>query len=208
MKVNCMRFLVFIIVWLWGIVPGSAQDNWDLRRNENGIAVYSRKVTNVSFKEIKVECELPGTSAQLVRIIKDVAHHPDWVYGVKEASILKKKSESNFIYHTQSDLPWPVADRDLVAENIIYPSTPNGRVIIAVHSLKDYLPKKNGYVRIPYSEASWDILPLPNNKIKITYIFRVDPGGTIPAWLVNATIATGPYNSFVKLREKLAVSQQ
>ncbi|RDC63959.1 START domain-containing protein [Adhaeribacter pallidiroseus] len=198
-----MPFLIFIFVYIIKIASTFPQNNWELRRNENEIAVYSRKVTNVSFKEIKVECELRGTPAQLVRIIKDVAHHPDWVYGVKKATVLKKKSDTNFIYHTESDMPWPVTDRDLVAENKIHSVAENGQVTIEVHSLKDYLPEKQGYVRVPYSEASWDILPLPNNKTKITYIFRVDPGGAIPAWLVNATIATGPYNSFMKLREIL-----
>ena len=198
-----MQFLVFTLVYILGMATTFPQNNWELRRNENGIAVYSRKVADVSFKEIKVECELPGTPAQLVRVIKDVAHHPDWVYGVKKATLLKKKSDADFIYHTESDMPWPVTDRDLVAESKVHPVSNNGLVTIEVHSLKDYLPAKIGYVRVPYSEASWEIVPLPNNKIKITYLFRVDPGGTIPAWLVNATIATGPYNSFVKLREIL-----
>src|SRR5687768_5292809 len=187
-----MRLLVFTWICLFKFNFCFGQDNWELRRNENGIAVYSRKVGDVSFKEIKVECELRGTPAQLIRIIKDVPHHPDWVYGVKKANILKKKSENNFIYHTESDMPWPVTDRDLVAENTIHPVAKTGRVTMEIHSLKDYLPQNKGFVRVPYSEASWDILPVPGNKIKITYIFRVDPGGAIPAWLVNATIATGP----------------
>lgn len=100
-------------------------------------------------------------------------------------------------------MPWPVTDRDLVAGNFIHPPAKNGRVTIEVHSLKDYLPESKGYVRIPFSEATWDILPIAGDKIKITCIFRVDPGGAIPAWLVNATIATGPYNSFMKLCEIL-----
>ncbi|QNF33946.1 hypothetical protein HUW51_14890 [Adhaeribacter swui] len=198
-----MRLLVFIWVCLFKLSFCLGQDAWELRRNENGIAVYSRKVADASFKEIKVECALPGTPAQLIRIIKDVPHHSDWVYGVKKASILKKKSDYNFIYHTESDMPWPVTDRDLVAENTIHPMDKNGRVTIEIHSLKDYLPETKGFVRVPYSAASWDILPLPENKIKVTYIFRVNPGGAIPAWLVNATIAAGPYNSFMKLREIL-----
>ncbi|PSR52732.1 hypothetical protein AHMF7605_03930 [Adhaeribacter arboris] len=203
-----MTFLIFISVWVLSFINDSDQGNWELRRNENGIAIYSRKLTDVSFKQIKVECELPGTTSQLLKILRDVPHHPDWVYATAKASLIKKKNENNYIYLTETDMPWPVADRDLVAETIIYPITKAGHLYVEVKSLPEYVPVNKDFIRIPFSEATWDIFPLPGNKLKITYTFSINPGGAIPTWLVNATVVTGPYNTFMKLRKILNESQE
>lgn len=202
-----MKFLIFISVWAFGLFNGLNQDNWELRRNENGIAVYTRKLSDASFKQIKVECELPGTTSQLVNVLKDVVHHPNWVYATQKSTLLKKKTDNNYIYYTETDMPWPVTDRDLVAEAIIYPVTKSGQLRMEIKSIPDYLPVKKGFIRIPYSVAVWEISPLPGNKLKINYTFSVNPGGSVPAWLVNASVATGPYNTFMKLRDILRKSQ-
>lgn len=201
-----MMFLVLISVWVFSFVNYPDQEKWELRRNENGIAIYSRKLSDASFKQIKVECELPGTTSQLVQVLKDVPHHPDWVYSTSKATLIKKKTENNYIYLTETDMPWPVADRDLVVETIIHPVV-KGNLRVEVKSLPDYIPVNKNFIRIPYSEATWDISPLPDNKLKIIYTFSINPGGSIPAWLVNATVVTGPYNTFMKLREILSKNQ-
>ena len=202
-----MKLLIFISILLISFIEKEDPGNWELRRNENGIAIYSQKQSNNSFKQIKVECELPGTTNQLISVIKDVPHHRDWVYASTKATILKKNTENNFIYHTETDMPWPVTDRDLVAETIIYPVTRNGQLRVEVKSRPDYLPVKKGFVRVPYSLAIWEVLQLPGNKLKVTYTFSIDPAGAIPHWLLNATITTGPYNTFMKLREILRKKQ-
>ncbi|QMU27760.1 START domain-containing protein [Adhaeribacter radiodurans] len=201
-----MTFLVLISVWVFSLISYPDQEKWELRRNENGIAIYSRKLSDASFKQIKVECELPGTTSQLVQVLRDVPHHPDWVYATSKATLIKKKTENNFIYLTETDMPWPVTDRDLVVETIIYPIV-KGNLHIEVKSLPDYVPINKNFIRIPYSEATWDIFPLPDNKLKITYTFSINPGGSIPSWLVNASVVTGPYNTFMKLREILSKNQ-
>jgi hypothetical protein len=123
------------------------------------------------------------------------------VYSNKKSYILKIISPQNIVYYTQSHLPWPIKDRDLVVQLNIMPS---GAVLnIQAKSLPDYLPMKSEYIRVPYSLATWKVTDEPNNKLKVDYTFSVDPGGSIPSWLVNATLTIGPYNSFAKLKEIL-----
>lgn len=200
-----MKYRLFI---LFGYLLSSpallAQDNWELKKNEKGIAVYSRNLTNETYKQIKVICELPGTTDNLIKTIRDVAHYKDWAYLNRKTELLKKKTDNNFIYHTETDMPWPLTDRDMVIETTILPDKENDLLRIEVKSIPDYVPQKVNLVRIQYSLAVWEVKPLPNNKLKVEYTLSVDPGGSVPAWLVNATVATGPYNTFVKLREKLA----
>ena len=67
-----------------------------------------------------------------------------------------------------------------------------------------FLPKNDDFIRVPFSGVIlWRVTQGTNNKLKVDYTFSLDPGGSLPSWLVNATMAIGPYNSFMKLRELL-----
>ena len=179
-----------------------AQGSWQLKKNENGISTYTRTPASGNLKELRVVCEFDATKAQLIATLQDIDHYKDWVYSSKKSEILKTPSPQKTIYYSQSHLPWPIKDRDLIIELDIGP--PEADVLyIQAKSLPAYLPKNDKFVRVPYSLATWKVTQAPEGKLKIDYTFSVDPGGSIPAWLVNATLAIGPYNSFVKLKEVL-----
>ena len=178
-----------------------AQGKWDLKKDENGIQVYTRKAAKGNIKELRVVCELDATKAQLINTLQNISDYNSWVYSNKKSTILKMIDQQNIIYYTQSHLPWPIKDRDLVIQLSIQPS---GDVLnIQAKSLPDYLPKNNSYIRVPYSLAQWKVTQTPNNKLDVDYMFSIDPGGSIPSWIVNATLTIGPFNSFVKLKEIL-----
>lgn len=199
-----IRLLLLSALNFWVGFQVLAQDNWELKKNENGIAVYTRGISNEKLKEIRVVCELPGTTAGLISLLQNVSGHPKWVYLAEKAELVKRLSPRSLVYYTTTDMPWPVTNRDLVVE-FSYEEIPGTKnITIRAKSVADYLPPKKGYVRVPYSLATWEVVPLPDNKIKVDYVFRVNPGGAIPSWLVNMAAATGPYNTFVKLRELLA----
>ena len=198
--------IINVLTWL-PLYSALAQDNWELKKNEDGIAVYSRGIANEKLKEIRVVCELPGTTAQLKEILQNVGGHSRWVYLTQKSNLVKKVNDQTLIYYSASDMPWPVTDRDLVVELTINETPGSGNLAIRAKSISDYLPQNKNYVRVPYSLAIWEVVPLPNNKMKIDYTFRVNPGGDIPTWMVNAAATTGPYNTFVKLRALLAAKQ-
>ena len=58
-------------------------------------------------------------------------------------------------------------------------------------------------VRIPQSYSKWYIQPLQKGQVQIEYILQVDPGGMVPAWLINLFAARGPFESFKNLRKQV-----
>ena len=178
-----------------------AQGKWELRKDDRGIQVFTRNAARGNIKELRVVCELDATRAQLISTLQNIGDYNNWVYSEKKSTILKVITPQNIIYYTQTRLPWPIKDRDLVVELNINP-TPEA-LYVQAKSLPDYYPKNSGYIRVPYSLAQWKVTQAPDNKLKVDYTFSVDPGGNIPSWLVNATLTVGPYNSFLKLREVL-----
>ena len=199
------KTLLFSLL-LFGITASMAQGKWELKKNENGIQVYTRRAAKGNIKELRVICELDATKAQLINTLEDISDYSGWVYSNKKSTVLKTITPQNIIYYTESHLPWPIKDRDLIVELFI---TPTPEVLnIEAKGLPDYLPKYDSYIRVPYSLAQWKVTQAPDNKLKVDYTFSIDPGGNIPVWLVNATLAIGPYNSFMKLKEVLKSQKQ
>jgi hypothetical protein len=194
-----LLFILCILLFLFTTVH--AQDNWELRRNEKGITIYSRQTGKLV--EIHLLCEIYATPEQLIAQLVNIPNYTTWVYGNKRSGIIKKLDDHNIIYFTETHLPWPVQDRDLILDLNITPATGNAPLIIQAKSIAGILPPKPHFIRIPYSLATWHVVPVPGNKIKVDYTFSLDPGGSIPGWLVNWTIANGPYKSFLKLREMM-----
>jgi hypothetical protein len=200
-KLFMKNILLLAVMLIFGFPPVNAQQKWDLKKDDDGIQVYTRKAAKGNIRELRVVCELDATKAQLINTLENVGDYTSWVYSNKKSSILKMISPQNIIYYTQSHLPWPIKDRDLVIElNIV--STPDV-LNIQAKSISDYLPKNENYIRVPYSLAQWKVTQAPGNKLKVDYTFSIDPGGNIPSWIVNATMTFGPFNSFAKLKEIL-----
>ena len=193
------NFVILILVFCFSNVFG--QGKWELKKDEDGIQVFTRRAAKGNIKELRVVCELDATKAQLINTLENIGDYNSWVYSNKKSTILKMITPQNIIYYTQSHLPWPIRDRDLVVELNIT-ATPDV-LNVQAKSLPDYMPKDANYIRVPYSLATWKVTQAPDNKLKVDYTFSIDPGGNIPTWLVNATLTIGPYNSFAKLREIL-----
>jgi hypothetical protein len=193
---NKYNLIIFLLIMPFFCLA----QNWELKKNEDGIAVYTRKLNNERYKEIKVLCEFKGTAARLTKILQDVDHHSDWVYNTKESHLVKRKNKDTLTYYSIATLPWPVSNRDFVVQLSFTPDPENKVLKIRAQSVGGLVLDKPGLIRVPYCLGLWTVTTLPANRIKIEYTFSTNPGGAIPAWLVNFTATAGPFNSFKNLK--------
>jgi len=180
-----------------------SQNNWKLTKNKDGIQVYQRDAKNSNFKNIKVECTLEGNFEKLIAIINNVNHYKDWVYNNKTTTLLKRVNGYEFYYYTETFLPWPLDNRDAVMHTRITKDSSNRILRINSIAVPNYIAKKEDKVRISHSDINWNVTKISSNNIRIVYTFETDPGGNVPAWLVNSFADKGPYESFKKLGELL-----
>lgn len=197
------RPLLVSFVLLITVAAAQAQSSWKLTKSKNGINVYTSEVANSSFKAVKVECTLSGTYARLMALLQDVDGFNDWIYNNKKSKILKKNSPTDFIYYSETSMPVPFSNRDVVIRmQIKTDSLPKFLTIQGNHQ-PDFIPEIPGRQRITHYKASWRVtMPTPNT-IQIVYFMEVDPGGSLPAWLANSFADKGPYHTFSNLAEKL-----
>jgi hypothetical protein len=199
---KCIKYWLIFFFALSFFFEANSQQNWKLTKENNGIKVYMASSKQSKFKSIRVQCVFDGTIPKLINIIKNVSKHTDWVYKTKEAYVLKQVSPSEFIYYSESIMPWPISNRDGTFDLSLSYDTANNVLRINAFAEPNFIAIKAGLVRIPYSKASWYVTEF-KNQLTIDYIFEVDPGGSIPAWLVNLFADDGPYESFQKLARLL-----
>jgi hypothetical protein len=79
----------------------------------------------------------------------------------------------------------------------------DNKIIIRAENKEGVVPVKSSIVRIPYWEAKWQVKQKDSNHLDIDYFFKVDPGGSLPAWIVNETAPKSTYQTFINLEENL-----
>jgi hypothetical protein len=199
------RKTVFIVITLLFAcyLRGYGQDDWDLKTENEGIKVYTKTFPDSKFKAIRVDMDLRAGLSQIVALLMDVNAGTRWVYATKTSILLKQISPSELVYYSEVKLPWPLSNRDFIARLKVSQDAKTKVVTIDGPVIPDYVPVKDGIVRVTKSEGKWVITPTGPHHVKVVYILRMDPGGDLPAWLFNLFVTKGPSESFKSLQEEL-----
>jgi hypothetical protein len=198
-----MKALFVCLLALPSFLPASDKNEWTLRREKDGINIYSRPSDYSKFNDIRVDMDLPGTIDQLAAILRDVSKYTDWVYATRTSKMVREVSDNEFIYYAEVGTPWPAANRDYYADIKIAFNPSNRSMSVFSVGMKDFQPEKKDLVRIPMSKGFWTVTTQSDEKIHLQYILQIDPGGAVPAWILNSFATKAPIETFSNLKRKM-----
>jgi hypothetical protein len=176
---------------------------WQLKKVENGVTVYTKDLENTNIKELKAIFQVKSSLSALVALLNDSESFPQWAYRCGDCSTLKRISESEFIRYQTVVAPWPVDDRDFVVKVKVQQDPLSKVVTQSVIVFLGFIPEKIGFERIKIFKGLWTLSPLKNGFVNVEYQLLVDPGGSIPAWLVNMSAVDGPIENAVSMKTML-----
>ncbi|MEM1121376.1 MAG: hypothetical protein AAGJ18_13070 [Bacteroidota bacterium] len=101
------------------------------------------------------------------------------------------------------DFPWPLDDRDLIVRSTMNQDPITKVVRSESFNEPDYIPVKKGLVRIPSLHLWWEFTPKESGVVEVEYFLSSDPGGLIPAWMINLALDQGPTQTIKAFREIL-----
>lgn len=193
---------VFILIFFLSILSFSTKttSDWELKKFENGISVYTRLAENSEYKELKAVFQLKTSLSSIIALLNDVESYPQWVYRCGTSKVLKKDSDKHLIRYQTIVAPWPIDNRDVAVEVNSYQDEKTKIVYQKVNASPDYAPKLKDHVRIREFRAVWTLKPLKNGIVEIEYELLVNPAGAIPAWIINMAIVDGPYETSLKMK--------
>lgn len=192
----------WVLAFCFSLASAHAQE-WKLRTNKNGIRVYSREVSGSKIHALKVESTFDVPASRLIAVILDIEGATEWLYSTKSCTTLKTVSPSEVYYYSEVRFPWPVSNRDFIAHLKVSQDAGTKTIHVHAENVSEMVPEKKGIVRITQSVGEWTIQPEGKDKVYVQYELRVDPAGSLPAWLVNMLSSKGPYESFLNLKTQL-----
>jgi hypothetical protein len=196
---------ILLLILLTVTFPGAlrAQKNCVLRKDKDSIKVYTCDPAQSKFKFITASFTVNARLSQLVAMLLDISRYGDWQYRTINPHLLKKLGEGEIVYYVEIGAPWPVSNRDMVNHLTVTQDRTSKTVTITANSVPDFIPHEENLVRVPSSASTWVIVPLSSSRLRVTYSIQIDPGGYVPAWMVNMVSAQAPYESFKNIRDKI-----
>ncbi len=184
-----------------------AQKDWELRKDEDGIQVYTRDAEGSSLKEFKAQATVHAPIASLVAVMKDVADFVNWWPNAKESTLLES-SETEQHHYVVTNAPWPVSDRDGVYHFSFRKGSgeDSTSTFIYIDGVADYMPENDGKVRIPMCKGFWKFTPNESG-VEVTYQMHADPGGSIPGWLANRAVVDSPFKTLASLQKQATLEK-
>ncbi|MBY0481798.1 MAG: hypothetical protein K2Q21_10605 [Chitinophagaceae bacterium] len=192
--------ILSILFFFASNATGFCQIEWSLKKDKDGIKVYTGKVADSKFKVVRVTAVMNGCLSSLASIILQPQVQPEWVIATKSAKTIKSLQENHLYYYAEASLPWPMSNRDMVIDLQITQEASSKKMTVRANTISNILAEKDGLQRVPYSHATWEIYSIGKDQIQIDYNIRIDPGGGIPPWMVNMFIARAPFESFRNLK--------
>ena len=198
MHLNYWFCSFFLIVALFEAPVEGMNYDWKLVKETKDIKVYTRSTKNSDFKEIRVKANFTGNIDSFLYRLNTPHSYTQWVYKCTEGKLLEKVNPHEFYYYAVSNMPYPIKDRDMVmhckqwkdASGVIYSSST---------AVPTFIPATKDRIRIPYFKSEWKITPLSEDRILVDYTAITNPGGSLPAWIVNLAVTTGPLKTIQQL---------
>ena len=194
------KFLLLIILF----VNSFSDSEWQLKKEKNGIEIYTRSFEGSSFDEFKGITRIEKSSLkEVLAVILDVKNYAELFPDCMNPKVLKQEGEYYDIHYIQTKGPFPVKDRDSVFEQKTEFSKNGKHARVTLFPLPDYVAGKKDMVRVREGSGFWELEEDDNSNVKVIYQFHGEPGGDIPAWLANSFVETHPYQTLKNLRNRL-----
>ncbi|MGP4846149.1 START domain-containing protein [Marinobacter sp. 1Y8] len=203
------RFLAFIATL--AITSGAAGSEglppedgpWDLRKESDGIQIYTTDYAGSNFKAFKAVTVLNASIEQVMAVMTDSQSCQKWVHNCLKSKAIDEGDFYDRYAYSVNDMPWPVEDRDYVLRIRTHGDKASGEVVMTLNAVPNAHQESDEYQRIDKSDTLYRFEPVDANKTRITWVQHTEPNGSIPSWLANSLVVDIPMKS-IKNLEKVA----
>ena len=183
-----LAVLLLLLLVAGGLVaPAAFALDWEKVSDKDGVLVERRAVPGLRVSAIRVTARSPLAPGAVFETIWKQQEHLEFVPFLKRLDLLSDTGDERVVYE-QLALPF-VRDRDYTVRLRKRVDPAVDRYEILIESANDAGPPPDrGYVRVTNIRGSWTVEAGPGGKGSIVrYELQSDPGGIIPAWLVDRT---------------------
>lgn len=176
----------------------AAENEWEPRRDRNGIEVFTRAVDGSPYDEVRTLTVIDGVRlSSLVALIEDLEACADWADKCAESYLFERISDTESLIYTHNNMPFPVRDRDVVASIKWMQDAESLEIKMFSAATVGKMEKVKGRLRLTDATASWGFRPLSDGSIEISNQAHINPGSRLPGWLTNMLLVDTPFETML-----------
>ncbi len=180
-------------------IPAQAGPEWVLQSEKDGIRIFTRDVEGTRYKNVRGIADIQAPKDQVLRVLTDFDNFHLWNEHITESHKISSPDDTTHLVYTMEDAPWPVQDRYHVSRYTI--SDSELECLINFESIPDFLEKRSDAIEMKRQKGFWRITSNENGGCRVEFFMDRNPGGYVPAWLVNYMIVETPFKTLHKLLE-------
>jgi hypothetical protein len=186
-----------------GTALATGDSDWELIGEEDGIHTWRKDLgeRRAAFRgQTFIRATIDGALAPIL----DWKHHTEWMYGVKESTLLEQLSPTRVLVYVRVAGIWPVWDRDAISESELHWAADRKHLAIYGHSVQSALRKLPArVVRMPLLKGTMKMWQVEPRRVKVLYDIEADLGGRIPQWIAKMATKEIPYHTLFNLRKRV-----
>ena len=196
--------LLILIISFIAADPGGlfAQEQWKSVSNDNGVAIYSRKVVGHEESEFKGITDIDLPIEVTGAVLAEIPAYTGWFFQCLQAEKVPQISSTayNFMVYIALDAPWPLWPRDVVYDVNIRIDMVSGKVEVGCKVVPEpVVPIQKGHVRITDSELHWVLERIDAHQTRVIFIMRTDAGGSVSSYWSDLGCRNTIYHSLINL---------
>ena len=201
------RTLIPVLILINLPVLAFAAQEWELLAEEEGIKVERRDRPESPMPVFRGTGYVDVAWHEVLAFLNDVESNDQWMYGCTDSRILERGEIGEFILYHRTGAPWPLWDRDVVIRTKLLRHE-GGDFEVQLQSIEDKrMPEIDGIVRMPRLVGSYRLSP-GDQRTRIAFEIDVEPGGSVPIWLVKMVSLNLPLQTLRNLRERVVRLQK
>lgn len=193
-------------VLLLSLFPTAAQaGDWEHIFEEEGITVWKKEVEGSDFVAFRGRGPVKASILDVSAVLRDADRETEWMQDCVDARTLQFLSATDAIVYNRTGSPaFFIDDRDTVLKTVttVYPDKKRIDVVFE-QTTHPNMPPKEGVVRMPVLKGHWKLWSRGPDETEVEYQVLADPGGALPAWLVNLVSKKLPYYTLIGLRKQV-----
>jgi hypothetical protein len=198
----------FFVVMAHGIPALTAQ--WTLvEENDDtaeGYVIFKRSVSGSEVIEFKITGLVDAPVERVANAAWTSATDPKYVQDDQRRKIIDGDGKTRCHVYLFYEMPALISDRDVTQELAKEHNAGLNTYRIVWRTANDKGPPPiDGVIRMPVSNAAWELASTQGGQTIATYTNRSDPGGSIPSWIVNTMakrFVVGELDNLRKLVQK------
>lgn len=198
----CLPLLTSSLLFGLSKPKENLEDNWNYLYKKKSIAVYQEKEVENSYK---AEGEISENFFALLAVASDIKRRAEWVPNLMDSVLIEGTLESNeMTLYEQFSLPWPAMNRDAVIHCKLTKDYKNKSLVIIFNQIES--PKKpphKDYIRVPQTKGKMEFRYIDEKRTFARYEIQLDPGGTLPGFIISFFIKQAPYDALIGLIEQI-----